>query len=171
MLDRLTGEASASVPSSLVSLDLDRLHAANQLFGYDAIDVALTTVASLITAHLPTSSYAARVGGEEFLMILPNQPLEVAYSAAEAVRQAVQDFSFTPPDLRLTISAGVACSPAHSNWTATELLSLANMRLCVSKKRLVHSRNTVWAGRLPRDWAATRDEFQDWPTFDDTPDY
>ncbi|GAA5174248.1 hypothetical protein GCM10025771_03520 [Niveibacterium umoris] len=171
LLDRFTTDASANVPCSLILFDLDHLHYANQRFGHETIDVALNAVASLITARLPTASYAARFGGEEFLILLPGLSLAPAYAAAEAVRQAVQDFSFTPMDLRLTISAGVACSPTKPTWTAMDLLMLADMRLCVSKKRLVRSRNTVWAGRLPCEWAAQHDEFNDWPAFDIAPDY
>jgi diguanylate cyclase (GGDEF)-like protein len=100
---RLTGG-----PVSLVLLDLDRFKRVNDTHGHERGDAVLRDVAYEIRKSLRSFELVYRIGGEEFLVLLPGVALAPAVEVAERVRQAVTDAR--PGDLDVTISAGVAAA-------------------------------------------------------------
>jgi diguanylate cyclase (GGDEF)-like protein len=98
---RLTGG-----PVSLVLLDLDRFKRVNDTHGHERGDAVLRDVAYEIRKSLRSFELVYRIGGEEFLVLLPGVALHEAVDVAERVRQAVTDAR--PGDLDVTMSAGVA---------------------------------------------------------------
>jgi len=97
-------------PLSLLVLDLDRFKAINDAFGHRAGDKVLTTIAQLAGNQLRQVDFFGRYGGEEFVALLPETPLEAAKTVAEKVRRAVEAFRFHSRGKRvpLTVSCGVA---------------------------------------------------------------
>ncbi|OIQ49325.1 Response regulator PleD [Pseudodesulfovibrio hydrargyri] len=95
---------------SLVMVDLDRFRAVNDSFGHPLGDLALAEVARLLAANIRTSDVVARYGGEEFMIILPETDAERAARAAEKLRVVVEvnDISLEGPEIKVTISCGVA---------------------------------------------------------------
>ncbi|MEO8297849.1 MAG: GGDEF domain-containing protein [Burkholderiales bacterium] len=96
---------------SVAMLDIDHFKRVNDRFGHPVGDVVLQRVAQLMRGTLRTPDVVGRLGGEEFLMILPGAGnLEMAQQAAERVRSAIEinDWSATKPDLHVTASIGVA---------------------------------------------------------------
>ncbi len=91
---------------SLVLMDLDRFKQVNDRFGHQVGDRVLTHAARVFEQQTRTGELVARVGGEEFAMILPEADGDEAFRAAERVRQAVAAASF-PGVGRMTMSAGV----------------------------------------------------------------
>jgi diguanylate cyclase (GGDEF)-like protein len=91
---------------SLVVLDLDRFKRVNDTFGHDRGDTVLRDVAYEIRKSLRSFEQVYRIGGEEFLVLLPGVPLGEAVQIAERVRQTVAEA--TPGGLAMSISAGVA---------------------------------------------------------------
>jgi diguanylate cyclase (GGDEF)-like protein len=100
---RLTGG-----PVSLVLLDLDRFKRVNDTHGHERGDAVLRDVAYEIRKSLRSFELVYRIGGEEFLVLLPGVALAAAVEVAERVREAVTDAR--PGDLDVTISAGVAAA-------------------------------------------------------------
>jgi diguanylate cyclase (GGDEF)-like protein len=100
---RLTGG-----PVSLVLLDLDRFKRVNDTYGHERGDAVLRDVAYELRKSLRSFELIYRIGGEEFLVLLPGVALYEAIEVAERVRHAVADAR--PGDLDVTISAGVAAA-------------------------------------------------------------
>jgi diguanylate cyclase (GGDEF)-like protein len=96
-------------PLSLVICDLDRFKAVNDALGHEEGDVALRRAATAIGEAVRTVDAVARLGGEEFGVILPETALEPATRIAERIRASVSD-EFRSYAFQLTASCGVACT-------------------------------------------------------------
>ncbi|MFT7775390.1 diguanylate cyclase [Roseateles sp.] len=106
-LDRRYGAANGRV-HGLLLIDVDHFKQVNDVHGHPAGDAVLRRLAQLLQATLRISDVAARFGGEEFAVLLPELggPLE-AVQAAEKIRAAVQAETFHGVG-RLTVSIGVS---------------------------------------------------------------
>ncbi|XXJ21077.1 GGDEF domain-containing protein [Desulfovibrio caledoniensis] len=95
---------------ALVMVDLDHFRQVNDAFGHPLGDLALAEVARLLAANVRTSDVVARYGGEEFMIILPETDADRAARAAEKLRMVVEvnDISLEGPEIKVTISCGVA---------------------------------------------------------------
>ena len=115
-----TGEAN-----SLVMLDLDHFKLINDRHGHHAGDEVLRQFANIARKQLRASDVLARMGGEEFALILPGTDAVGAVHVAESVRAAVQAMvvvDLKGGSIKVTVSAGVACSAANSAPTTPDLL-------------------------------------------------
>lgn len=94
-------------PLSLVSVDVDHFKRVNDRFGHDAGDEVLRRLALTLQQRLRASDVIARLGGEEFAMVLPDTDQEGARSIAQSIvdGMAAQD---DPLVGRITVSAGIA---------------------------------------------------------------
>jgi diguanylate cyclase (GGDEF)-like protein len=136
---RLTGG-----PVSLVLLDLDRFKRVNDTHGHERGDAVLRDVAYEIRKSLRSFELVYRIGGEEFLVLLPGVALTQAVEVAERMRHAVKDSR--PGDLDVTISAGVA-SGAGDGMRYAQLFRDADHALLRAKR---DGRDRVeMAGDLP----------------------
>lgn len=99
-------------PMSLLVLDVDHFKSFNDRFGHAAGDAVLRAVAGAVIGGLRPTDVAARYGGEELVVVLPETPLSGALVAAERVRQLVSRLTVTAPDgaalPAVTISIGAA---------------------------------------------------------------
>ncbi len=95
---------------SVIMLDIDFFKKINDTYGHDVGDNVLKGVAEVLMRHVRTHDVAARFGGEEFVMLLPETNLGGAVVVAERVRVAVENYNFEPAGCRhnVTISMGVA---------------------------------------------------------------
>jgi diguanylate cyclase (GGDEF)-like protein len=122
---------------ALAMCDIDRFKAYNDTHGHQAGDQALGTVATTIAQELRGGDSVYRYGGEEFLLILPEQTLDTALVAVERVRSAVQRLAIPQPAAgpggRLTLSAGIAAFDPDEAPTAEELLQRADAALYRAK--------------------------------------
>lgn len=96
-----------NMPLGLAFIDIDHFKSVNDMYGHLVGDQVLRQVAHVVKHAVRASDLACRWGGEEFIVIAPNTPLENMRLVAEKVRQAVQTAlaDNTPP---VTISLGVA---------------------------------------------------------------
>ncbi|MCA1908725.1 MAG: GGDEF domain-containing protein [Magnetospirillum sp.] len=98
-------------PLSLVVGDIDHFKAVNDGWGHDVGDLALQHVAAIWRGQLRDVDLSARMGGEEFVALLPETAAAQAHLVAERIRTMIADTPLTTPggsELALTISLGVA---------------------------------------------------------------
>jgi diguanylate cyclase (GGDEF)-like protein len=94
---------------SAALFDIDDFKGYNDTLGHAGGDEALKTVAAALTREIRTGDAVYRYGGEEFLVLLPEQSIESATHAAERLRAAVEQLRIPhPAGGSLTVSAGVA---------------------------------------------------------------
>ena len=123
---------------SAVLCDVDRFKPYNDHYGHLAGDEVLQKVAETVAAQCRSGDTAYRYGGEEFLVILPEQSQESAASIADRLRRAVEDLRIPheandPPGV-VTISAGVATLPAEASKSVDDLLGEADAALYRAKQ-------------------------------------
>ena len=123
-------------PLSLVLLDVDFFKLVNDRHGHDAGDQALIAISRLIEQSVRKVDTAGRLGGDEFLLILPETPqtgaLEVA-GRLGARGRAISVPSQAPPPATFTLSLGVASLPEVEAASAAELLQAADRALYRAK--------------------------------------
>lgn len=95
------------VPVSLIICDLDGLKFVNDTLGHQAGDELLLAAADIISNAAPEGSIIARIGGDEFAVLLPEYSDKLAGYVADNIRNAVAQYNITHPDI-LSISMGVA---------------------------------------------------------------
>ncbi len=98
---------------AVMVIDLDRFKAVNDRYGHASGDAVLVEVAHRLTENLRASDLVARIGGEEFLVVLPDAGLAEARATAERLCALVQRRPIQLPDgqsLSVTISIGLAIS-------------------------------------------------------------
>ena len=125
----------SGVPLSLLSLDLDHFKEINDSRGHVVGDEVLCEfVRKCLEAIRPYDS-VARVGGEEFMVLLPGATIDTACAVGERLRSAIQGNAFevgSRPSIYVTISIGVS-ELGRDGDTLDELLSVADQRLYRAK--------------------------------------
>lgn len=108
-----------SSPLSVVVFDIDHFKRVNDTYGHLTGDAVIQAFARLLRATVPPSSTVARLGGEEFVLILDRTSLKGAWHIAQAARSALRDVSGTLP--RITVSGGIAeLQPGDTLYTLLE---------------------------------------------------
>jgi len=105
-------------PLGIIMLDVDSFKHHNDSWGHEAGDMLLQAVGSFLRSNIRREDIACRYGGDEFVLILPEAPLEVTCLRAEKLRQEVQRLQVNyrgQPLGSLTISLGVAAFPNHGD--------------------------------------------------------
>ena len=117
-------------PLSLIMIDLDGLKAINDKYGHPAGDKVLKLVSEAIRSQIRTVDLPARIGGDEFLILLPEADLDAATLVAQRVCSKITSTSFKGE--LLSVSAGVAqWSPTHS--TAESFLEAVDQAMYQAK--------------------------------------
>ncbi|MBJ7521444.1 MAG: diguanylate cyclase [Solirubrobacteraceae bacterium] len=138
-LKRMAAQAGRSAtPLAAIALDLDHFKSVNDTYGHDQGDEVLAAVGALLRDVIRASDFAARTGGEEFVVLAPDTGAEGGVALAETIRAAVRELSLPglPP---LTVSVGVAALPDDAT-TPSGLLRAADRLLYVAKD---HGRDRV----------------------------
>ncbi len=126
--------ARRGAPFALLALDLDHFKTVNDGHGHAAGDAALIEVARALRESVRSDDTVARMGGEEFCVLLADCDAPEAAVHAERLRRAVADRAITLPDgstARLTVSIGGAAGRAKGD--APELLQRADRALYAAK--------------------------------------
>lgn len=130
-------------------LDVDHFKRVNDQFGHTAGDLALVTVAGVLQRGMRQGDLAARLGGEEFVVLLSHCSLEAGMAFAERLREVINAEAIAvgndQPPLHLTVSIGLADS-AHHGLQLDALMARADEAMYRAKH---DGRNrTEWAGRV-----------------------
>lgn len=123
--------------TAVLAIDIDHFKRLNDCHGHPAGDAVLVSLARTLQRTLRTTDVLARVGGEEFGVLLRNMDQDGAVQAAERLREAVASMNvvISGQAMQLTISVGVALLPeAHApNRSVESLLELADAALYRAK--------------------------------------
>lgn len=123
-------------PLSVMMLDIDHFKPINDTHGHQAGDEVLQELADRLRHNIRPMDVACRPGGEEFLVILPETPGELAFAAAERVRKAIAADAFSvlsdTTRISVTVSAGVASLQGPQD-TMAELIARADSALYQAK--------------------------------------
>jgi diguanylate cyclase (GGDEF)-like protein len=124
-------------PLSLIMYDLDHFKRVNDSFGHDVGDEVLRAVTEVVQENIRSVDVAARWGGEEFMVLMPQSDLAAARSAAEKLRQAIEQHRYERIGT-VTVSLGVAALGPLDN--ANMLLKRVDDALYLAKE---NGRNRV----------------------------
>jgi len=123
-------------PIAAIMLDVDHFKRFNDSFGHEAGDLVLRELAGALRRSTRGSDVASRYGGEEFLVLLPECPLDAALRKAEQLREEVAKLELRydgRPLGPVSVSLGVASFPDHAKESA-ELLRRADEALYLAKQ-------------------------------------
>jgi diguanylate cyclase (GGDEF)-like protein/putative nucleotidyltransferase with HDIG domain len=130
-------------PLSIIVADLDLLRNINNTYGHLAGDAVLRGIADVVRAHVRDYDVAARLGGEEFAIMLPETSREEALELAERIREAVAQTPFWADSVgehvAATLSIGVASFPRDS----TDPIRLVNAADLAAYRAKLDGRNRV----------------------------
>jgi diguanylate cyclase (GGDEF)-like protein len=121
-------------PLAAIAFDLDRFKTINDRYGHETGDAALSAIGECLRENLRESDFAARIGGEEFLVLAPDTGLDGARILAEKLREAVEREEVPQVNERITASFGVAVMPDHAAGFEA-LLRRADRACYVAKDR------------------------------------
>ncbi|WP_246703654.1 putative bifunctional diguanylate cyclase/phosphodiesterase [Rhizobium sp. P28RR-XV] len=125
---------SAGSEIALAFLDLDNFKLVNDSLGHSVGDQLLKIVADRISELTTDKAAVARIGGDEFVLILEQTDIESCLGRLSAIREAVaRPIVLNNIELRVTCSIGVASYPSHG-MTAGELLASADMAMYRAKE-------------------------------------
>ena len=130
-------------PLSVIMCDLDNFKLINDSLGHGAGDFVLSDFGERVRRNLRNTDIAGRIGGEEFLLVLPETDMEGAMLLADRLRMATGDFPFELPTgpITVTCSLGVAQS-APEDRDGGALMARADGALYTAKRQ---GRNRVVA--------------------------
>lgn len=125
-------------PFSVIGIDLDFLKQINDKFGHTFGDLAIKAVADVLKSNARAIDTAARMGGEEFNIVLPGVASDGALIAAERIRKAIEELNLETIG-NITASIGVATFLEHSD-NIEEIIELTDQAMYLSKR---NGRNRV----------------------------
>lgn len=123
-------------PISICMTDIDRFKLVNDTYGHDVGDEVLREFATRIRSTVRGADLACRYGGEEFVVVMPDTPMELAASVAERLRAIVEDTPFyvRSIDTKLSITASLGIATSSGAFGAPdEILKQADRALYEAK--------------------------------------
>lgn len=147
MTDVLDAYAADGTPVAVIAMDLDHFKRINDAFGHMTGDKVLIALAEVIRAGLRDQDRAFRVGGEEFIALLPTGAASQAGEVAERLRAAVARRLMPDGVGRVTVSIGIALWPQDGD-SASDVIQRADEALYESKQT-GRNRVTLWHDKTP----------------------
>ena len=138
-------------PLALLVVDIDFFKRVNDTYGHPSGDAVLAAVAHELVMQVREADTVARVGGEEFAVILPGTDLDGACVLAERMREEVSKLSIALPvrkSISVNVSIGVASTEVTDGQTSGMLYACADKALYTAKET---GRNKVAVGYLSQE--------------------
>jgi len=122
-----------NIPIGVALFDLDYFKAINDNFGHAVGDQVISKFGEVLKSHVRNHDFAARIGGEEFALVIPNITKEDLSERADRVRRSISqlDMMQSSPTLKITVSAGVAA--LTENESSKSLRQRADTKLYEAK--------------------------------------
>ncbi len=136
-------EKRAKSNLSIIMIDIDKFKNVNDTYGHTNGDIVIKSLASLLLEHTRASDIVARIGGEEFVVLLPDTPQEAAFKFANKLRLYTERlivFTVEGFEIQYTISLGVAQVDLENEKTIQKALMRADKALYEAKE---NGRNKV----------------------------
>jgi len=139
----LSSDKAKNCPYALLMIDLDYFKSVNDTYGHSCGDTVLETVAVIVKGHFRKNDLVGRYGGEEIVALLENISVSQMRAAVEKLRTNIENtiIPYQGNELNVTVSIGMAHSPAGSVHSVEELLVQADSALYKAKN---DGRNRAW---------------------------
>jgi len=155
--------ARGNGPHALLYLDLDRFKVINDTLGHHQGDMVLRNISSLITSKLRGSDFLARIGGDEFALLLPNTDQKAALMLATNICKLLDDYQCKIDNEIFKVNCSIGIAEINGNkYPADEYMKQADIALYAAKKlgrNLAHiySENDCLSKELQAslEWART----------------
>jgi len=128
-------------PVGIIVMDLDRFKQVNDSYGHKVGDTYLKEIGDLLMRNIRREDAACRIGGEEFVIVMPGASVEITYQRAELIRSLTETLRVkdTGDEFYITMSVGISAFPTYGT-SGEEILIQADRALYQAKK---NGRNKV----------------------------
>ncbi|NPV91040.1 MAG: GGDEF domain-containing protein [Firmicutes bacterium] len=138
LLSGLIERGSQPKGISIVMMDIDHFKKINDTYGHKVGDLVLAKISASIREHFRSTDFIGRIGGEEFLILMPDTKLEVAFNRAENIRKYIEGLKWDYAQLHVTISGGIYdCSECESCDTVLNKADVALYQAKSSGRNLI----------------------------------
>ncbi|WP_260705051.1 GGDEF domain-containing protein [Edaphobacter flagellatus] len=124
-------------PLCAIVIDLDDFKSINDSYGHHCGDATLIAVASCLQRGIRPTDRLARIGGDEFALLLPNTPHDEAIAIAERLRSSIASTDVTYGEIHTRVSASFGLAQLQPNDTTWEQLFLCCDKLLYEEKRSI----------------------------------
>ncbi|MES9971329.1 MAG: DUF1631 family protein [Candidatus Thiodiazotropha sp.] len=120
----------------LILLDLDKFNVVNDLCGLEGGDLLLQTVSSILSSYLTKDGMVARVGDDEFALIIRDADLDKGFRSAESLRRTIEEYRFSWNDRLIPVSAslGVVLVNDRDQGNTSDLIQAAKSACHMAKE-------------------------------------
>lgn len=132
--ERLNRLERYGTPSALVFIDVDAMKQINDSYGHSAGDFALLHIARLLASSVRATDIAARVGGDEFALLLDGVSEEAAGEKARQLARMIEETDCRFGDQRLPLSASFGCTALRSGESDFAAIARADMAMYAAKR-------------------------------------
>ena len=138
-------------PLSVLAIDIDHFKQINDTHGHQIGDEILQAAAHAFQSCLRQDDILARVGGDEFMVVLPSTDLHEAASVADRIRLALQKQSIQTTRLPVPVSVSVGVAPLTVDILDLDALLLRTDEALYSAKRAGRARVHIWSRDIQQD--------------------
>jgi len=118
----------------LCFMDLDQFKAINDTCGHIAGDELLRQIAALLKGLVRSRDTRARIGGDEFALLMEHATLDKALQFAEKIRATIENFDFHWRAQRFSVGVSIGVVPIQVGQSIADTLNMADMACYVAKK-------------------------------------
>jgi diguanylate cyclase (GGDEF)-like protein/PAS domain S-box-containing protein len=119
---------------ALLLADLDNFKYVNDTMGHRAGDRLIMGVAEVLAGRIRTTDFLARIGGDEFAVLLPHTRLDAAWLVARSLTDAVRDYGVVIDGQRLRTTVSIGVAPLGGGITGEDSLAIADMAMYEAKR-------------------------------------
>jgi diguanylate cyclase (GGDEF)-like protein len=141
-IDNLLARIDTGEAASFIYIDLDRFKAINDVFGHAAGDAIVLEVARRLSDQLPPAAKVGRIGGDEFMTVMPGLGLAAAKAEAQRILTSLTRETVDFEGLQLSVEASIGVIEATPGMQTRELLAYAD-EACAQSKRSGRGRVTA----------------------------
>ena len=135
MLKRTLASAQRHGETGVIAfIDIDGFKSINDTHGHEAGDQVLKHVSMLLNEQIRKSDIVARIGGDEFAMVLVRASTEPGIHRAETIRETVNESSIVYNDQTIGINASIGIKPFDLEASADDILRRADSRMYEMKR-------------------------------------